>query len=183
MNFDQSFYSNFKDAGDASGTGTQINETGLVGPAYKDYQAAIDATKKAKKALESYKNNYAGELKKLIQFYTASGNGNPIQAAQSFMENVVKELVKRVNDAIIYEEAKRQAYISISAANSVATYETVATQQINADSTLTELQTQLANATAAASAATSAATGLKPSTLAIIGAVVVIIMLIIILKK
>ena len=179
MNFDQSFYSNFKDAGDASGTGTQINETGLVGPAYKDYQAAIDATKTAKKALESYKSNYAGELKKLIDFYTASGNGNPIQAAQTFTENVITELVKRVNDAIIYEEAKRQAYISIAAANGVATYETVATQQITAKSTLTELQTQLANATAAA----SAATGLKPTTLAIIAAVVVIIVLVIILKK
>lgn len=184
MNFDQAFYSRLNKETEGGSvpppttSSNYLNNAVLVEQAWKEYQQAIDATKEAKAKVDKYKSNWLNELKKLTEYYTAQGNTSPVEAANAFMQNVLKELVQRFNDAVSYEEAKRQSYISISAANNTPTYSTVATQQMSAQAALNEAQAAVQNALNAA----SQATGLSTPMLIGIAAVVIIIILFFVLK-
>ncbi len=186
MNFDQTFYSNLReteDPGSGSPAGNQTNNPALVEQAWKEYQAAIEQTRIAKEKLSDYKSNTVATLNNLYLFYKAQGNPDPAKMAKKVVDAAVKQLTKSANDAIAYEEAKRQSYISISAANNIPTYSTVATQQLNAQTELGEVQSLLNQQAQEMMDQIKDATGLSTPALVAIGVVVLAIILFLVFRK
>lgn len=154
MNFDQAYNSSLRNSAPGEPPAPPVpglSNPALVEKAWEDYNDAIEATKLAKDKLAKYTADWQQTEKDLVNYYRAqlmisAGFNNPssvadsepyfLNQAKAYMRLAIDQLVKNVNAAVVYEEAKRQAYISISAANGIQTYETTQTEQLNAETVL-----------------------------------------------